>query len=104
MRYLKEKNATILTLRSEGTPADSTSSSGLIINSAKSQHNSGDNPSLLLLLAIMKIAKQAKELASEAFTWTLDVYKNTRDRYMYKNNRQNIKKYITLKLIHTTFA
>ena len=82
VRYLKEKNATILTLRSEGTPADSTSSSGLIINSAKSQHNSGDNPSLLLLLAIMKIAKQAKELASEAFTWTLDVYKNIRDGYV----------------------
>ena len=62
----------VITLRSDGTPADSTSSSGLIINSAKSQHNSGDNPSLLLLLAIMKIAKQAKELASDALTWTLE--------------------------------
>ena len=62
----------VITLRSDGTPADSTSSSGLIINSAKSQHNSGDNPSVLLLLAMTKIAKQAKELASEALTWTLD--------------------------------
>ena len=55
-----------ITLRSEGTPADTTSSSGQTMSSAISQHNSEVRPTFWAVE--MKIAKHANELASDALT------------------------------------
>ena len=59
-----------ITLRSEGTPAETTSSSGQTMSSAISQHNSEVRPTFWAVE--MKIAKHANELASDALTCTLE--------------------------------